>query len=124
MRSEHVKGTVITKIGPKSFGAFEKQAPVIADTFGNTISYVYQFQLQAREIVPLSLSVHHLFVTLGRVRASLRVTLLGRVRGDTVFVSSRSEVRSLIYDLSCPYFLPQMMMKIKKTVEETLCDDY
>ena len=75
-------------------------------------------------IVPLSLSVNHLFVTLGQVRASLRVTLLGRVRGDTVFVCSRSEVRGLIYDLSCPYFLPQVMVKIKKTVDETLYEDY
>lgn len=82
-------------------------------------------RIRKLSIVPLSLRVNHLFVTLGQVRASSpRVTLLGRVRGDTVFVFSRSEVRSLIYDLSCPYFLPQVMVKIKKTVEETLCDDY
>ena len=123
MRSEHIEGTVITKIAPKSFGTFEKQAPGIAHTFGNTCSNAYQFQLQASQGVRASERKPR--VCNFRVRVSPRLTLgLPSWSGGNVFVSSRSEVRSLIYDLSCPYFLPEVMVKIKKTVEETLCDDY
>ena len=61
--------------------------------------------------VPLSLSINHLFVTLG---SGLVFGLSFRLGLGLLFVPSRRRVWRTFYDLCCTYFLPEVMMKFAR----------
>ena len=63
--------------------------------------------------VPLSLSVNHLFVTLGLVCMQVISN-----------VSSGIIIRQILYDLYSPYFSPEVMVQVIRRMMGTLCDAY
>ena len=62
--------------------------------------------------VPLSVSLNHLVVTLGLVIVFGLSSSLGL--GWLFYVSSRRKARRTLYDLDCPYFSPEVMVKFTR----------